>query len=149
MGELRPIFSRHALTGASSDAAVQGDALAGAGTARDTFMTLEYKPNPFARLMKRIEVLLETNPREALRQLKHVRDDKIFTKAHEKIRIDAALERALLVVQDDKKLGNAFTLSALNMPSAPTAAHPHPGLAVHPAILPHTPHPHAAPVQAF
>jgi hypothetical protein len=143
MLSLTPEFMRHALPpslrqGRDSDSQADGV---------DAF-TLEFRDNPFASLLRRVDKLMDTDPREALRLLKSTIAERAYTGKREiselKTRLDNTLER----LRDEWKpednglgraapnLNNAFSRGALGLApaqiapsSAPAPAAPAPGIA--------------------
>ena len=129
MQVITPEFTRRAV-GAASAASGQSRAQESAqGEGMDHF-TLEMTDSPFQSVLRTLEHLKDTNPKEAMRLLKNVLSDKLFTSDIELSRLSTKMDEITEELRKRKPeeafeapvaLNAAFTRGMHNMP-APAAA---------------------------
>ncbi len=92
------------------------DAASGENGDKADALTLEMRDSPFASLMKYLETLMDTDPKEALRLLKTVLADKIFTAPRETARLAQTLDQIIIRLKDAvPTAAGAFLLSLHNI----------------------------------
>ena len=155
MQTLVPVFMRHAAA-----AFAEQDHSSQTGINERGTLTLEFRDNPFESLVRKVNQLLDRDPKEALRLLKTTLINKLFTAPRELERLGDKLDETLLKLQEMKQQGpdadltgpaftgapaltSAFARQAFGLPAPenkPAAPAPAPAFS-------QTPHPFAAPGQ--
>lgn len=138
MYRLRDIFSLHGARDSASLGAVS-DSQSDAG-AKGGVLTLEFRDNPFASFMRRLERLIDQDPVAALKMARLALLDKVFGKAVEdrlRHKMDAIIERlAQAQPAGTPMLLGAFTRAGFSLApaSAASLSAPQPAAAMAPGL---------------
>ena len=117
---LSDIFDRHApLPPEAREDAEAADTDTGSEAETGGLLTLEYRDNPFASLIRRIDRLAETDPAGAFELARTALLEKTFRGRAEERLEDKLREIAVLMKPDTggvPRLGRAFVTSVLHLP---------------------------------
>jgi hypothetical protein len=133
MQPLVPIFMRHAAAASAEQDHGSQTEIAGRG-----HLTFEFRDNPFESLVRKVEKLIDRDPKEALRLLKMTISSKLFSAPRELERLSGKLDETLEKLREMRPqpalqnaalaplLSAAFTRETFGLPPSLPAARPQP-----------------------